>query len=196
MSAGSTSSEPGGREPAPEPLRLIQRFVNSNDREGGHDAFATPAALTRWLRDVGLPVGRSDARDLERVVNLRETLRALLLDNNGQLVDERALSTLDAEAARVGVALRFSATVPALAPQGRGLDRALGQLLAIVFVAMVDGTWPRLKACRRDVCQWAFYDHSKNRSGTWCTMDICGNRTKTSAYWRRTHRRAPSRTKR
>jgi predicted RNA-binding Zn ribbon-like protein len=190
MGATTGSSEPGGREPAPGPLRLVQQFVNSIDREAGRDAFATPADLRRWFRDAGLGVGRVDTRGLQRVVTLREALRALLLANNGRPLDERAVSALDDEAARSGVAVRFSASAPALAPRGSGLDGALGQLLAGVFAGMLDGTWPRLKACRRDVCQWAFFDHSKNRSGSWCTMDICGNRMKTSAYWRRTHRRA------
>jgi predicted RNA-binding Zn ribbon-like protein len=189
MNGDRAAREPGGRAPAPEPLRLVQRFVNSNDREGGRDDFVTPPALARWFHGAGLRVGRLDARDLERVLKLREALRALLLANNGRPVDPRALAALDNEAAQSGVALRFTATTPALAPGSSGLDRAVGQLLAAVFAAMVDGTWPRLKACRRDVCQWAFYDHSKNRSGTWCTMDVCGNRMKTSSYWRRTHPR-------
>ena len=47
---------------------------------------------------------------------------------------------------------------------------------------MADGTWRRLKACREDTCQWAFYDRSKNRSGTWCSMAVCGNRAKARAY--------------
>ena len=55
-------------------------------------------------------------------------------------------------------------------------------IVAIVYEAMVDGTWERLKACPADDCHWAFYDHSKNRSGTWCTMDVCGNRAKVRAY--------------
>ena len=186
MTSAKTSSEPGGRAPAPEPLGLVQRFVNSHDREGARDAFATPESLARWLRDAGFRVGRLDARDRERVVRLREALRALLLANNGLRLDSRVLALLDREAARTGLAVRFLAGAPALAPRGSGLDRALGEVLAAVFAGMVDGTWPRLKACRRDVCQWAFFDRSKNRSGTWCTMEICGNRTKTRAYWRRT----------
>ncbi len=36
--------------------------------------------------------------------------------------------------------------------------------------------------CSSDTCQWAFYDRSKNRSGRWCSMQVCGNRTKTRAY--------------
>jgi predicted RNA-binding Zn ribbon-like protein len=181
--------EPGGRDPAPEPLRLVQRFVNTNDREAGRDIFATPAEAKRWFAGVGLRMRRFDSSDLERAVRLRESLRALLLANNGLPLDRRALATLNDEAARSGVVLRFAPTAPALVPRRSGIDRALGELVAIVFAAMIDGTWMRLKACRRHVCEWAFYDHSKNRSGTWCTMDICGNRMKTRAYWRRTHPR-------
>jgi predicted RNA-binding Zn ribbon-like protein len=181
----AASEEPGGREPAPEPLRLVQRFINSNDREGGHERFTSSAALAAWLRAAGLHVSRLDKGDLERTLALREALRALLLANNGYPVDSGALSTLNEESIRTGVVVRFSAADLSLEPSGSGLDRALGRLIAIVFEAMVGGTWPRFKACRRDVCRWAFFDHSKNRSGTWCSMDICGNRVKTRAYWRR-----------
>ncbi len=37
-----------------------------------------------------------------------------------------------------------------------------------------------------DACQWVFYDHALNHSSVWCTMSICGNRTKSRrAYERR-----------
>jgi predicted RNA-binding Zn ribbon-like protein len=32
------------------------------------------------------------------------------------------------------------------------------------------------------VCQWLFYDRSRNRSAVWCQMAVCGNRIKTKAY--------------
>jgi predicted RNA-binding Zn ribbon-like protein len=181
-----SGTEPGGREPAPEPLRLVQRFVNSNDREGGYDTLATPAAAARWFRESGMSVGRLSGTEVERAVELRETLRALLIANNGQAVDEQALRRLNAAAARTRVRLAFGGTTASLIPQGTGIERALGHIIAAVFGAMVDGNWPRLKACRRDACRWAFYDHSKNKSGTWCAMEICGNRVKTRAYRRRT----------
>jgi predicted RNA-binding Zn ribbon-like protein len=72
-----------------------------------------------------------------------------------------------------------------LDPAGAGLDAALARLLGIVQTAMVDGTWSRLKVCRWDSCQWAFYDSSKNRSGSWCSMAVCGNRAKAASYRRR-----------
>lgn len=48
---------------------------------------------------------------------------------------------------------------------------------------MLDGTWQRLKACRE--CSWAFYDHSKNVAGSWCSMKVCGGRVKQRAYYAR-----------
>jgi len=38
-------------------------------------------------------------------------------------------------------------------------------------------------ACRN--CHWSFYDYSPNRSATWCSMQLCGNRKKTRDYRRR-----------
>ena len=55
-----------------------------------------------------------------------------------------------------------------LTPQAEGVDGALGRILRVVHEAMADGTWHRLKACRQ--CAWAYYDYSKNRSATWCSM--------------------------
>jgi predicted RNA-binding Zn ribbon-like protein len=63
-------------------------------------------------------------------------------------------------------------------------------LLAIVHEAIGKGHWERLKACREHTCEWAFYDHTKNRSGAWCNMQVCGNRAKARAY--RERRAAPS----
>jgi len=55
---------------------------------------------------------------------------------------------------------------------------AIGRFLAIIHESITQGTWQRLKVCRNDICRWAFYDSSRNRSGAWCTMAICGNRMK------------------
>ncbi|MER7367820.1 CGNR zinc finger domain-containing protein [Nonomuraea wenchangensis] len=34
-----------------------------------------------------------------------------------------------------------------------------------------------------DRCQWAFYDHSRSRTGRWCSMRVCGHRVE-QARWR------------
>ena len=59
---------------------------------------------------------------------------------------------------------------------------------AILAAATIDGTWGRLKACPNDRCRWLFYDHSRNRSRAWCSMDLCGAQSKMRTY--RARRRA------
>ena len=69
-----------------------------------------------------------------------------------------------------------------LRPEADGLEGVLGTVLVVAFAAMADGSWGRLKSCRNHTCSWAFYDYSKNRSASWCSMLLCGNRRKTRAY--------------
>jgi predicted RNA-binding Zn ribbon-like protein len=75
-------------------------------------------------------------------------------------------------------------------PTAGGVDGALGHVVAAIHAAVAEGTWDRLKACERDVCRWAFYDHSKNRSGHWCSMAVCGQREKNRRAYRRRRARA------
>src|SRR4029079_2463685 len=121
-----------------------------------------------------------------RVQRVREALRALVIANNhGGDVD---YTVLDHEAARA--TLRVSFDPPELVPAARGIDGALARLFGVVHEAMRDGTWQRLKGCKN--CHWAFYDESKNRSATWCSMELCGNRLKTKRYRRRHASTAPT----
>ena len=176
---------------APEPLHLVQRFVNSVDLEDGSEELVSPDALREWLAGRGLmhPDDSITDGDLRRAVDVREGLRALLLANNGEDFDAAAVERLDRAASRAGLRLRFrEGGCAEFEPDATGVDGALARLLATVAEARVDGTWERLKACPRTDCEWAFYDHSKNRSGRWCNMAVCGNVEKARAY--RERRRA------
>jgi len=167
---------------APAPLRLVQLLVNTRDHEHGREWLPDPQALADWVAEHQLASGvqASDA-DLRRALELREALRSLLRANNGRPAEPDAAATFNAVAQAAGLTLELSAEgVVAIAPQGGGLDGALGRIVAVAFGAMLDGSWTRLKACRR--CGWGFYDYSKNRSAGWCSMALCGNRVKTRAY--------------
>ena len=176
--------QPGGREPAPPALRIVQGFVNTVDREHGPDLFDDAAGLAEWLGRNHLPAPVSDG-DLERVREVREALRSLLLANNGEPYDPAASAVLERAAARARLEPTFPPDGAGLVPRSGGLDAALGRILAAAFAAMLDGTWRRLKACPGANCAWAFYDRSTNASATWCSMSICGGRAKAGAYYRR-----------
>jgi predicted RNA-binding Zn ribbon-like protein len=182
--------EPGDRRPAPGPLRLVQRFVNTVDLEGGPELLPDADALRDWLvagelLDAGAAAGPADHR---RAIELREAIRALAEAHAGAPEDPAATATVNAAARRARLHPVLGETT-VLEPAAEGVDAALGRIVAAIHVAIAEGTWPRLKACERHSCRWAFFDRSKNRSGHWCSMAVCGSREKNRrAYRRRTSR--------
>jgi predicted RNA-binding Zn ribbon-like protein len=186
------SPQPGGRAPAPGRLALVQAFINTHyDLEEVHGAevFSSVGALGSWLRRAGLLDGdsRLGEPDLTRARALREGLRALAQAGSGPgRATVLARERVNAVAAGGRLEVRFTAEGPRLiGTPDAGLDSAVGSLLAIVAQAMTDGSWSRLKVCPGHHCGWAFYDHSRNRSGVWCSMSVCGGRQKARAHYRR-----------
>jgi predicted RNA-binding Zn ribbon-like protein len=193
VNARSLERQPGDRTPAPGDLGLVQSFVNTSwdlDHDG-EEELRSPRELAAWLSErrlLGADATLTTA-DLRRALDVREGLRALLFTNNGADLDDEAIERLNRALGRTTLAVRFGADAgPELSSRGRDLDAALGSLASIVAVAQIDGSWSRLKACRGDHCGWAFYDHSRNQSGHWCSMSICGSRSKAREYRRRQRR--------
>ncbi len=164
------TSQPGGRAPAPEPLDLVQDFVNTEVPDWHRDDISTPAALASWLRARGL-IRDGDGVDGEAFVAaraLRSALRELALANTvGVMPSGERRAAIDAALGAFPLVVRGGGDGPGVA------------------AARAAGTWERLKACRQDTCGWLFYDVSRNRSSSWCSMQICGGREKSRAYRRR-----------
>ena len=174
---------------APGELELVRRFVNTRDIEAGSDELDSPDSLLGWFARMDLLDGdeaTADEEDLKRALALREGIRSLLLANHGQEVESARISELNRAAGNVCLRVRFDDEGnPTLVPESARVSAALGRILAAVVRATDEGIWGRLKACTNDACQWAFYDHSKNRSGKWCEMGVCGNRMKARAFRQR-----------
>lgn len=169
---------------APEPLRLVQQFLNSTELDEDEEELDSPEALRDWLlaRRLIEPDTPVSAADLRRALAVREGLRALLAVHNGATLDPEAVQRL--EGALGSATLRPGIDpdgTPVLVPARAGAGAGLARLMAIVAAAVTEGSWSRLKACADEGCRWAFYDHSKNRSGRWCSMRTCGNLHKARA---------------
>jgi predicted RNA-binding Zn ribbon-like protein len=181
--------QPAGRTPAPGRLGLVQAFLNSFwDLDAhGEDRWRDAAAYGAWLNERGLAApAAAGPQDLARALDLRDALRTLAMANHDDTAAPAAEAVLDRIAAevgpRAGLVPRFGGGELRLDIAGDGPDAALGLVLGVVFAARADGTWRRLKACPHEHCGWAFYDRSRNRSSQWCSMRICGNRTKAARY--------------
>lgn len=170
---------------APGDLELVQDFVNTVDLEDGSDQVGSPAALAVWLTERSLlPPGEGlDDDAVGLAATAREALRDLMGGNDGEDVPTSSIDTLNRIGRRASLSVRFLAHDDAeVSPTCGGIDGAVGRLLAIVQKSMADGSWGRLKSCRRDSCRWAFYDESRNHSRAWCSMETCGNREKAKNF--------------
>jgi predicted RNA-binding Zn ribbon-like protein len=168
-------------------IDLLVEFVNTHDLEEGTDAIAAPAQLQAWVAGhAGEHLTDVDERDQQRLLELRESLRALLRTNNGGEAGERELQPLREAAERSRFRLSFDDEGRLdLAPARSDLSGFEARLLLAIERLQCEDAWPRLKACTDEGCQWAFYDTTRNRSRTWCSMDVCGNREKTKRYRQR-----------
>ena len=166
-------------------MGLVQDFLNTADIESETDLVATPADLGAWLAKKGLvpAVGKITAAEHARSLELRERLRDALDAITHGTSPRAAFARLNQIADQVPLRLRFGDAAH-LEPARRDAP-ALGPILATVYDALSDDALLRLKVCRNEACRWAFYDTSRNRSGVWCTMAICGNRQKGRVYRRR-----------
>jgi predicted RNA-binding Zn ribbon-like protein len=163
---------------APGRLELLRLFENTIELPDGPDQLDLPERAATWCRRHGLPA-ISSGPELERLREFREAVRNVLYANNGEAESERAWEGLRRFLGSARLALRLDRDCGlGLEPAEAGSDATIASLLAIVYDALLAGTWPRLRACRKGTCRFAYYDHTKNGSRSWCSMATCGNQAK------------------
>ena len=170
--------------PAPDVLSTLQAFLNSADLVDGTDQLESTARARAWFAAHSVP-GTARLSDADRAYacRVREAVRDVVEANTGATPPTASVDLVNAE-------LGLGHVRPVVGPDGSlsivsggaGVHRALGYLLAEMVRSQADGTWARFKTCSNDECRWAFYDRSRNHSGTWCEMRTCGSRHKMRAY--------------
>ncbi|HEX6453689.1 MAG TPA: CGNR zinc finger domain-containing protein [Trebonia sp.] len=172
---------------APDGLALAQEVLNT--RAIGpkiQDLLASEAVGLDWLRatvrewaereGASAPAGELGAADLPVVRDLRTRLEGILLSRDRPGNDDAPAPS--GEPARVPAELLVGRDgevrlAPARALSwGKWLESAVW---AEVLLAQHAGTWARLKLCREPACASAFYDMSRNNSGVWHDVRVCGN---------------------
>lgn len=143
---------------------LLVDFLNSFDEEEIGEALPDDAAARAWFRAHGLPATKVVAAEARRV---RDALRAAA-DGRTPKPADLALVPLHATGGEGGLALAS--------------PHPLGTFVGTAVRLALEGRWDRLKLCDMDTCRYAFFDGSRNRSGRWCDMSVCGNRAKTRAF--------------
>jgi len=173
-------------KPAPPPLDVIQRLVNTRNSLNDYDLLEDLPAARAWLA-VAHPGSRQRLleSDLDRLRELRETLRALLLAHaRAEVPAPDVLARLRSFGTASRLSVDFDAQgTPQLSTVNT--DDVVESNADAAFAAMASvqpEQLRRLKACINPACGWAFYDTSRSRNGTWCVMEVCGARHKMARY--------------
>jgi predicted RNA-binding Zn ribbon-like protein len=181
-------------ESAPAGLAFVQDLMNtaSAGKPRATDLLEDPVdaeawldqSLAQWSRVAGTPIAaiELDRRDWEELRAFRDDLRRSVRHAGGD-----ALPPLHTAA----VAMRLGGDGQVRPePRGTGWRRVAALALIEVFQAQQAGTWQRLKMCRNDRCASMFFDRSRNNSGVWHDVKVCGNAANLRAY--RARQRAQS----
>lgn len=66
-----------------------------------------------------------------------------------------------------------------------GLDWLLAAVARSGAEIVAEGARARLRICAHPQCGLLFYDNSRTRRRRWCSMAVCGNRSKVAAFARK-----------
>ena len=179
-----------GLAPAPGALGLAQDLLNTAPAGHKPDLLADLASARTWVSEAtaqwsaatGRPVPEVvlDAGDLHLLQTFRDDLREVIAKEHDGTPDTGPAAPDTRPAAPVlytaAAALQLGADGSVrLHPQETGPQALVMLILAALFEDQQAGTGRRLKTCRNPRCQVAFYDRSRNASGVWHSVRVCGN---------------------
>ncbi|QVQ53475.1 CGNR zinc finger domain-containing protein [Spiractinospora alimapuensis] len=184
----------------PPAARRVEEFANTFDLESGRDDLSDADGLARWLTASGHAEAalRVSATDHQMCLDLRAGIREALSTDRPPVPHLLARADSALTELPVLVSLAQSTATGGHPPDARALVpapslppvRRVYASLALDWAELVTtGQVTRLKLCAEHTCRWVFWDGSKNQSRRWCSMRVCGNRTKSRRHSERA--RAP-----
>ncbi|MFJ4468084.1 CGNR zinc finger domain-containing protein [Streptomyces sp. NPDC089424] len=160
------------------------------------DLLADPASAGNWLREAlshlpeppqGLSGLELDAAELEGLRAFRDDLRRTVVTPDGDPAGTDGPAPTALPTLSMGMRWDGAGRVRPV-PRGSGWQSVASLVAVEVFKAQLDGSWNRIKTCRNSRCAVAFFDRSRNNSGVWHDVKVCGNAANLRAY--RARRRA------
>jgi predicted RNA-binding Zn ribbon-like protein len=176
MSQSWLASDRFGLAMAPGGVALVQDFLNTKAIAGYPDLLADPelaqtwatSAIQSWLvsRDDHVHPPALSTADFAKLRTLRATIANLIAGDTAAGDDGGAVS------ASFGISDTGEVR---LEPAGKGWRWLASALWGEILLSQQIGTWQRLKQCHNTDCGSTFYDRSKNNSGVWHNVKVCGN---------------------
>jgi len=174
-----------GMDSAPGGLAFVQDLLNtlSGGKPRRADLLDDLGAARNWLDTAATEWGRSTGRptpsvelherDLEELRAFRDELHRLI---------DRPADGAPALPVLVATVRLDEAGVVHAEPAGTRWRKVASLALIECFEAQQADVWRRLKVCRNQRCATAFFDRSRNNSGVWHDVRVCGNAANLRAH--------------
>src|SRR2546426_3727025 len=148
-------------DPAPGDLEVLQRFLNLHEHIPGEPGESPPSRemLRNYLveRELLRPGEAFSDADRDVALELYETLHAKVRANHGEPLTDEQVAAIDRAAQSAGLHPHLGPGGPVIVPQVAGAPGALGRLVAIAFLADLDGRWHYMKECASANCRSVFF---------------------------------------
>jgi predicted RNA-binding Zn ribbon-like protein len=179
-------------------------FINTQLVVNGQpvDLLGTFDDLVKWLRQAHLVLSDEAAPALERhsadkgrqILDEARAFRHTLREMVERIASGKPVPQTAVEA--INDLLRNRRGYPRLARRKETFEQGFQvdswdarQLLGLLAEAATDllctCDLSLIKKCQNPACVLFFYDTTKNHARHWCSMSLCGNRSKVAAHYRR-----------
>lgn len=151
------------------------------------ERLSEPSDLSRWLDLAQVARGVDcDQEQLADARDLREALYRLVAAARAtQPVDPADLELINDWARRPTPRPQLDASLRLTLVGPDSCRAALTQLAQDGIALVAGGQLPRIQNCANPTCSLMFIDHSRPGRRRWCSMERCGNRSKTARYRKR-----------
>jgi predicted RNA-binding Zn ribbon-like protein len=180
-------------------------FINTKIVEKGHpvDLITNFADLVDWLTQAEI-LKASESREAirrwngkpeaEHTLEQAKALRTVLLNMVQRIVDQKPIE--QSSIGEINKVLSTRIGYPGLVKVHGGFETRFhvdsdqpSHLIASIAESASDllcnADFSLIKKCENPACVLYFYDTTKNHARRWCSMNICGNRIKVAAHYRR-----------
>lgn len=158
------------------------------------DTLQTDENVLKWLKRAGQPVPSRERKAFPRgaIVSaareLREVVReAILKRKSDEQVNVRALNNFLSEGvSHLSVLSQKDGTVR-IERQWKmdSAEQLLSPLAEAAADLLANGDFDLIRKCGSDDCVLWFYDRTKSHHRRWCSVSLCGNRSKVAAFRQR-----------
>ena len=156
-----------------------------NTAAGGLERLTCPEDQRAWLVGAQLvcdPCVTVSEDELKAAIRMRDTLRGALLGRDRQAVARAVAGWLDGTPGRLAV--DANTLEWRFLPDGASMSCLL-VAVALDALRIARELPDRVRECAADRCDVLYLDTSRNHSRRWCSMERCGARAKSSAYYQR-----------